>query len=278
MRAVDAWAIDERGVPSLDLMERAGAGLARVDGRGCARRGPDSHRGAARATTAATGWWRRGCCARTATRSTSWRRADPASCAATRPRTWSACPAIRRSRSRRALEGAGVVVDALLGTGFEGEPREPVAGAIAAINAPAGAGGCLRRPLRCGRLHRRGGRRGRAAPRPRPSTARRWGCASSRASTHAGRSRWSRSGSRAARPRRRARRADLGARARPRPRRARSGSKFESGVVVVAGGSLGLTGAPRWRALGRSAPAPATCRWPFRRSASRCWSSACSRR
>src|SRR4051794_41968544 len=30
MRAVDAWAIEERGVPSLDLMERAGAGLARV--------------------------------------------------------------------------------------------------------------------------------------------------------------------------------------------------------------------------------------------------------
>jgi ADP-dependent NAD(P)H-hydrate dehydratase / NAD(P)H-hydrate epimerase len=30
MRAADAHAIDEAGVPSLDLMERAGAGLARV--------------------------------------------------------------------------------------------------------------------------------------------------------------------------------------------------------------------------------------------------------
>ena len=38
-------------------------------------------------------------------------------------------------RRRSALEGSGAVVDALLGTGFEGEPREPVAGAIAAINA-----------------------------------------------------------------------------------------------------------------------------------------------
>ena len=28
MRATDRWAIEERGVPSLDLMERAGAGLA----------------------------------------------------------------------------------------------------------------------------------------------------------------------------------------------------------------------------------------------------------
>src|SRR3954466_791652 len=30
MRAVDAWAIEEQGVPSLDLMERAGIGLARI--------------------------------------------------------------------------------------------------------------------------------------------------------------------------------------------------------------------------------------------------------
>jgi len=30
MRATDAWAIDERGIPGLDLMERAGAGLAAV--------------------------------------------------------------------------------------------------------------------------------------------------------------------------------------------------------------------------------------------------------
>src|SRR3954465_4064696 len=30
MRAVDEWAIEEQGVPSLDLMERAGIGLARV--------------------------------------------------------------------------------------------------------------------------------------------------------------------------------------------------------------------------------------------------------
>src|SRR3954462_15692210 len=30
MRAVDKWAIEERGVPSLDLMERAGIGLARI--------------------------------------------------------------------------------------------------------------------------------------------------------------------------------------------------------------------------------------------------------
>ena len=30
MRDVDAWAIDTQGVPSVDLMERAGEGLARI--------------------------------------------------------------------------------------------------------------------------------------------------------------------------------------------------------------------------------------------------------
>src|SRR5690349_25112247 len=30
MRASDRWAIEEQGVPSIDLMERAGAGLARL--------------------------------------------------------------------------------------------------------------------------------------------------------------------------------------------------------------------------------------------------------
>src|SRR4030081_1903329 len=30
MRATDAWGVEEQGVPSLDLMERAGAGLARL--------------------------------------------------------------------------------------------------------------------------------------------------------------------------------------------------------------------------------------------------------
>ncbi|MCW3068105.1 MAG: carbohydrate kinase, YjeF related protein, partial [Solirubrobacterales bacterium] len=30
MRAIDRWAIEERGVSGLDLMERAGAGVARA--------------------------------------------------------------------------------------------------------------------------------------------------------------------------------------------------------------------------------------------------------
>ena len=40
-----------------------------------------------------------------------------------------------------------MIVDALLGTGFEGAPREPLASAIAAINAAEAPGGGLRRAL-----------------------------------------------------------------------------------------------------------------------------------
>ena len=38
------------------------------------------------------------------------------------------------------LDGAGAIVDAILGTGFSGEPRDSAAAAIAAINATAGGG------------------------------------------------------------------------------------------------------------------------------------------
>src|SRR5215208_5452047 len=40
MRAVDAWAIEEQGVPSLDLMERAGEGLTRLTAEVAAGPGP----------------------------------------------------------------------------------------------------------------------------------------------------------------------------------------------------------------------------------------------
>ena len=30
MRGIDRWAIEDQGVPSLDLMERAGAGVTRI--------------------------------------------------------------------------------------------------------------------------------------------------------------------------------------------------------------------------------------------------------
>jgi hydroxyethylthiazole kinase-like uncharacterized protein yjeF len=133
-RALDQWAIQQRGIPGLELMERAGAGLAQAidevaasgpvvvvcgkgnnggDGYVAARLlrlqsrdvrvltlvSPDELRGDARASFAAlTG--------------------DP-------PEPF----------TPNALVGAAAIVDAILGTGFSGEPRGPAADAIAAINS-----------------------------------------------------------------------------------------------------------------------------------------------
>jgi NAD(P)H-hydrate epimerase len=134
MRAADKHAIEEAGVPSLELMERAVAGLARTialaagegpirvvigkgnnggDGLVAARLlredghevdvlavgNPDELQGDARANLDRL--------------------------PGDMPKDFD--PAL--------LDGSGAIVDAMLGTGFEGEPREPVAGAIEAINA-----------------------------------------------------------------------------------------------------------------------------------------------
>jgi ADP-dependent NAD(P)H-hydrate dehydratase / NAD(P)H-hydrate epimerase len=139
MRALDAWAIDEQGVPSLELMERAGGEVARVvtelapagpvravcgkgnnggDGLVVVRLlhgigieaeallladpldlSPDAHANHARLDEAG-GRWR----------------------------------VVDHSELPAALEDTGCVVDALLGTGFEGAPRAPLDAAIAAVN------------------------------------------------------------------------------------------------------------------------------------------------
>src|SRR5205807_2164879 len=136
-RALDEWAIGELGTPGAELMERAGAGLAEVvqrlapsgeivvvcgkgnnggDGLVCARLlrrlgrearvlllgSADELRGDARA---------------------NYERLEGAP-----PEPFEA----------GALRTASAIVDAILGTGFSGEPREPVAGAIEAVNAAGG--------------------------------------------------------------------------------------------------------------------------------------------
>ena len=65
MKELDRQAIEERGIPSIDLMERAGGRRGR-GGAGAAAQRPGSDRGraacAARATTAAMESPQPGCC------------------------------------------------------------------------------------------------------------------------------------------------------------------------------------------------------------------------
>jgi NAD(P)H-hydrate epimerase len=137
-RDLDEWAIGERGIPSLELMERAGTGLADLAGSlvvsgeiavvcGKGNNGGDGY-------VAARVLRQRGRTVRVLT------------LAPVEELKGDALENARRlpgdppeEFSPEGLAGAAGIVDAIFGTGFSGEPREPAAGAIAAINEAAGA-------------------------------------------------------------------------------------------------------------------------------------------
>ncbi len=140
-RALDAWAIDERGISSETLMERAGTGLARA----CAELVPDG------TIAIVCGKGNNGGDGHVAARvlrelgrdvqivdvgnqeASSPASSSPASSSPASPSPASLSPASSWPASE--LEGAAGIIDALLGTGFSGEPRAPVSDAIDAINA-----------------------------------------------------------------------------------------------------------------------------------------------
>ena len=138
-RATDAWAIGQREIPSLDLMERAGGGLAEaVDARTPGGRiavvcGKGNNGGdglvAAR--------WLRG----------RGREVDVLLLVPGEELTGDARANLDRlpgEAPRRftseALNGVSAVVDAVFGTGFTGEARDPAAGVIDAILRARDAG------------------------------------------------------------------------------------------------------------------------------------------
>jgi ADP-dependent NAD(P)H-hydrate dehydratase / NAD(P)H-hydrate epimerase len=137
MRAVDAWAIEEQGVPSLDLMEHAGIGLARttaaVAGTGPIRvvigKGNNGGDGLVAARILREDGHQVDLLSVAPVEEL---RGEPA---ANLERLPGEPP---RPFEPDALAGSGAVIDALLGTGFSGEAREPIAGAIRAINEQDG--------------------------------------------------------------------------------------------------------------------------------------------
>ena len=243
MRAVDGWAIEEAGVPSLDLMERAGVGLARLT---AAVSGP----GPVRVVVGKGNNGGDGLVAARLLRAEG-REVEVLAVAALDELRGDAHVNLERLPGAAPepfdaarLADSGVIVDSLLGTGFEGSPREPVASAIAAINAaeapavacdvPSGVNansgeveGEAVRAVVTGTFH--GPKLGLYVfpGKDHAGTVETVDIGIPRGSPGAGRAGLITD-----------RVIDLF------PRRERSGSKFTSGVVVVAGGSVGLTGAP----------------------------------
>jgi NAD(P)H-hydrate epimerase len=132
MRAVDAWAIDERGVPSLELMEAAGRAVAEAVEE-VATPGP---------ARIVCGKGNNGGDGLVAARYLAQSGHDVEVLLLSPPDQLSPDASANLARydgpvreiERGSLAGSGVVVDAIFGTGFEGEPRDPAAAAIAAIN------------------------------------------------------------------------------------------------------------------------------------------------
>jgi ADP-dependent NAD(P)H-hydrate dehydratase / NAD(P)H-hydrate epimerase len=252
MRACEAWAIERAGVPSIDLMELAALGLARLTAR-LARPGLP-----VRVVIGGGGNGGDGLAAARLLREEG-RAVDVLAVAPLDRLEGDARANLERLPGAppepfeaERLAGSGAIVDAMLGTGFSGVPREPVAAATAAIAAhdapvvacdvPSGVdastGEVVATAVRAdatatfhgskpglhvtpGAIHAGtvevvdiGIPRGAPAPQ-------RAGLISERV-------------------------LDLF------PRRGRYGTKFDAGVVAIAGGARGLTGAPAMAAMAAS--------------------------
>ena len=242
-RALDEWAIGERGIPGLDLMERAGAGLADLVGE----------MAPAGRIVAVCGKGNNGGDGFVAARLLRDRgrevdvlllgdveelRGDARLNAERLPGS----PPAPFAAS--ALDGAAGIIDAILGTGFSGVPREPAAGAIAAIND--GGSVVVACDVPSGVDASTGAVAG-AAVRTRATAtfhAAKPGLWIDPGKTYAGEVRVIDIGIPAGGP------------GEPQvglisdrvtdaiPRRGRASNKFAAGSVLVCGGSLGLTGAP----------------------------------
>jgi ADP-dependent NAD(P)H-hydrate dehydratase / NAD(P)H-hydrate epimerase len=136
MRAIDAWAINERGVPSLDLMEKAGRAVADVAAEVAASeravivcgKGNNGGDGLVVARVLAE----MGFGVDALLLAPPDQLSDDAK---VQHQRFGEARHIEPAEVGPALEGAGVVIDAIFGTGFAGEPRDPAAGAIEAINS-----------------------------------------------------------------------------------------------------------------------------------------------
>ena len=248
MRAIDRWAIDEQRVPSLELMERAGIGVARA----VEQLAPDGP------VTVLCGKGNNGGDGLVAARllRDAGREVDVLTAGPPEELKGDARENLLRLPGAPPVQmdfasadsSASVIIDALLGTGFAGEPRGAIAEAIDAANACAApvvsvdvpSGVDASTGVVCARAVRAAITVTFHAAKPglwiHPGKA------------HAGEVRTLDIGI----PRGAPTVADIGLIERSvlglLPPRGTTSTKFSSGHVLIAGGSRGLTGAPRMAA------------------------------
>jgi hydroxyethylthiazole kinase-like uncharacterized protein yjeF len=269
MRAIDRWAIEERGVAGVDLMERAGAGVARA----LERLAPDG------LVTVVCGKGNNGGDGLVAARllREAGRRVAVVCVAPPREFAGDARANLERLPGEQPVQLDGTswtdadapndvtarepaadlfgphaaVIDAVLGTGFQGQPRGPALAALEAINAAGVAGATVLSVDVPSGVDASTGVIAGAAVR-----------AAATVTFHAAKpGLWIAPGKACAGrvetidigiPRGAPGEASVGLLApsvlERLPRRQASSTKFSSGHVLVAGGSRGLTGAPRMAA------------------------------
>jgi NAD(P)H-hydrate epimerase len=136
MRAADSWAIQEQEVPSLDLMERAGEAVAEA-ARDASRGGP-VRVVCGKGNNAGDGLVAARHLARTGYEVEVlllWPAAELSPDASANLKQFDGeVREVAPADLAAALAGSGVVIDAIFGTGFEGSPRAPADRAIEAVN------------------------------------------------------------------------------------------------------------------------------------------------
>jgi ADP-dependent NAD(P)H-hydrate dehydratase / NAD(P)H-hydrate epimerase len=244
-RATDSWAIDTVGIPGLELMERAGTGLAELTIE-LAPRGP---------VAVLCGIGNNGGDGLVAARVLREHGVDVRALIVGAPDRLQGDARANLERlpgppperfDQPALEGAAAIIDAILGTGFSGEPREPAASAIEAINRAGDRAAVVSCDVPSG-VDATSGEVSGPAVRARATAtfhAAKPGLWIAPGKAHAGRVRMIDIG------------IPPGGPAAPTigliadrvsdgvPRRHGDSTKFAAGSVLVCGGSTGLTGAP----------------------------------
>jgi hydroxyethylthiazole kinase-like uncharacterized protein yjeF len=248
MRGVDRWAIEGRGVPSLELMEAAGRAVAEA----VAGMAPE---GAVRVVCGKGNNGGDGFVAARLLQEMGfevealllWPGEELRGDAAVNFERFGG-DLVEGDLAER-LRGSGAVVDAIFGTGFEGAPREPAAAAIAAINA------CGAPVVACDIASGVDASTGEVAGEAVEAGitvsfhAAKLGQRIAPGKWHTGELRVAPIGIPAGAPGEAAAGEIDPAVLSLAPRRGRQSTKFSSGQVAIAGGSRGLTGAVRMASL-----------------------------